>query len=59
MYITYLALPITSEGEENNQIPYLNFMVMRKIDKISTTVSRKPTFSGQYVPFIMIAAKYT
>ena len=56
------ALQFTSEGEANNQIPYLYVMVMRKNGKILTTVYRKATFSGQYVKWnsfsATIAAKY-
>ena len=56
------ALQFTSEGEANNQIPYLDVMVMRKNGKILTTVYRKATFSGQYVKWnsfsATIAAKY-
>ena len=43
------ALQFTSEGEENNQISYLDVMVIRKNGKILPTVFSKPTFSGQYV----------
>ena len=43
------VLQFTSEGEENNQIPYWDVMVMRKNDNILITVYRKVTFSGQYV----------
>ena len=54
------ALQFTSEGEENDQITYLDVMVMCKNGKILNTVFRKPTFSGQCVkcPFVTIAAKY-
>ena len=45
----YPALQFRSESEENNQIPYLYVMVIRKNGKILSTVYRKPTFSGQYV----------
>ena len=41
------ALQFTSEGEENNQIPYLDVIVIRKNGKNLTTVYRKASFSGQ------------
>ena len=44
-----LQLQFTSEGDENDQTPYLDVIVMRTNHKILTTVYRKPTFSGQYV----------
>ena len=43
------ALQFKFEGEENNQILYLDPMVMRKNNKILTTVFRKLTFFGQYL----------
>ena len=43
------ALQITSEGEEDNQVPYLYVMVRRKNGKILSTVFRKTTLSGQYL----------
>ena len=55
------SLQFTSEVEVNNQIPYLDVMVIRKNGKILITVYRKPTFTGQHVKwnsYVMIAAKY-
>ena len=43
------ALQFTSENEDNNQLPYLDVLVMRKSYNLLTILFRKPTFSCHYV----------
>ena len=41
------ALQFTSEGEENNQIPYLDVMVMRKMMKMKIAPIVVPVIASQ------------
>ena len=42
------SLSFTMEAEENGKLPFLDALVMRDVDKFSTTVYRKPTATGLY-----------
>ena len=42
------SLSFTMEAEENGKLPFLDALVMRDVDKFSTTIYRKPTATGLY-----------
>ena len=42
------ALKLTFEKEENDQLPFLDVLVEKSNEGFSTSVFRKPTFTGQY-----------
>ena len=39
------------EVEANNRLPYLDAMIRRNEDRLSTAVYRKPTDTGRYLSF--------
>ena len=45
------ALKFTCETENNSQLPFLDVLVQRKDDCCWTTIYRKKTFTGEYVPW--------
>ena len=42
------SLEFTMEEENENQLPFLDVMIKRHSERFTTTVYRKPTFSGTY-----------
>ena len=44
-------MPFTIETEKNIKISFLNVSVIREQGKFTTTVYRKPTFSGVFTHF--------
>ena len=44
----HLSLRFTMEGEKNNRLPFMDVLVIRGESGLSTTVYRKPTFTGLY-----------
>ena len=52
-------MSFTYEEEQNNCLPFLDVMVTREDDRLSTSLYRKPTFSGLYTNFFSyISEKY-
>ena len=45
------ALKFTRELENNGVLPFLDVKTRREEDKFVTTIYRKPTFTGLYIPF--------
>ena len=45
------ALKFTRELENNGVLPFLDVKAKRDEDKFVTTIYRKPTFTGLYIPF--------
>ena len=45
----YSNIQFTMEIEQNNQIPFLDVLLIRKVEKISTTVYRKVTNTDIYI----------
>ena len=45
------ALKFTRELEANGVLPFLDVKAKRDEDKFVTTIYRKPTFTGLYIPF--------
>lgn len=45
------ALRFTLEEEENNSLPFLDVRVTRSVSGITTSLYRKPTFTGLYTPW--------
>ena len=45
------SLQFTHEDEVNKQLPFLDVLVERRDDSFVTSVYRKPTFTGEYVPW--------
>ena len=50
-------IKFTNEIENNNQIAFLDCMVLRSENKLSTSVYRKSTFTGQGLSFFSFSAK--
>ena len=44
-------LEFTCDVEENNRLPFLDVLVERNNTRFSTTVFRKKTFTGEYIPW--------
>ena len=44
-------LKFTIEKEKDNCLPFLDVHLLRTSSELLTTVYRKPTFAGQYIPF--------
>ena len=44
-------LKFTFEKEKDNCLPFLDVHLLRTSSELLTTVYRKPTFAGQYIPF--------
>ena len=44
-------LNFTIEKEKDNRLPFLDVLLVRTDTELLTTVYRKPTFAGQYIPF--------
>ena len=44
-------MPFTIETDQRNKISFLDVNVIREQGKFTTSVSRKPTFSGVYSHF--------
>ena len=52
-------MTFTFETEQNNSLPFLDVLVTRESDALSTSLYRKPTFSGLYTNFYSyISEKY-
>ena len=47
----HLHIKFTSEHETDNQMPFLDFLFIRKEGKFTSSVYRKPTFTGVYTNF--------
>lgn len=47
----HLHMKFTSEDERDDQMPFLDFLFMRKEGKFTSSVYRKPTFTGIYTNF--------
>ena len=50
-------IKFTSEIESNNQLPFLDCMVQKHGDNLSTSVYRKATFTGQGLSFFSFSSK--
>ena len=50
-------LEFTMEEENEDQLPFLDVMIKRDFDGFTTTVYRKPTFSGTYQKWNSFAPK--
>ena len=42
------SLVFTMESEEDNKLPFLDVLVIREEKEFSSTIYRKPTFTGLY-----------
>ena len=42
------SLQFTMESEKEGKLPFLDVLVMRTLDRFTTTIYRKPTFTGLY-----------
>ena len=47
----YPALKFTSEKEESESFAFLDVKIQKSDSKFITSVYRKPTFTGQYIPW--------
>ena len=47
----HLNISLTMENEEDNRMSFLDVNIIREKDKFTTSVYRKPTFSGIYTHF--------
>lgn len=45
------ALCFTCDGEHEGSLPFLNVKVTRTVDGIESSIYRKPTFTGLYMPW--------
>ena len=45
------SLAFTKEDEVNNSLPFLDVLIERDGNKFLTSIYRKPTFNGDYVPW--------
>jgi hypothetical protein len=45
------SLVFTKDEEDDNTLPFLDVLVERKNNSFITSVYRKPTFDGQYIPW--------
>ena len=51
------SLQYTTESESNNRLPFLDVLIERECQGFTTTVYRKPTFSGSYVRWNSFCSK--
>ena len=47
----HLNVSLTIENEKDNRMSFLDLSIIREKDKFTTSVYRKPTFSGIYTHF--------
>ena len=51
------SLQFTMESEDEGKLPFMDVLVMREVNRYTTTIHRKPTFTGLYTRWDSYCAK--